>query len=104
MSDEPIDVGKPTQSAVPGSRKRVVLVDDDHDFVRIVTALLTQSGCDVVAFSEFETARNYLNTTTPDVIMSDVRLGAFNGLQLVLLVKLNHPETTAIVLTGFDDP
>jgi two-component system, NtrC family, response regulator GlrR len=104
MHDEPIDMENAGPSAAAGSRRRVVLVDDDPDFVRIVTTLLTQSGYEVVAFNQFEAARDHLMTSTPDVIMSDVRLGAFNGLQLVLLVKLNHPETTAVVLTGFDDP
>ena len=104
MHDVPTDGGNTGRKSAAGSRRRVVLVDDDPDFVRIVTTLLTQSGYEVQSFAQFEAARDYLLTSTPDVIMSDVRLGAFNGLQLVLLVKLNHPETTAIVLTGFDDP
>ena len=104
MHERPAGEVNTERNAAAGSRRRVVLVDDDPNFVRIVTTLLTQSGYEVTPFAQFEAARNYLLTSTPDVIMSDVRLGAFNGLQLVLLVKLNHPETTAIVLTGFDDP
>ena len=38
------------------------------------------------------------------MLISDVRLGAFNGLQLVVYAKLEHPDMIAIVLTGFDDP
>ena len=38
------------------------------------------------------------------MLISDVRLGAFNGLQLVVFAKLQHPDMIAIVLTGFDDP
>ena len=33
----------------------------------------------------------------------DVRLGEFNGLQLVILAKLTHPAVRALVMTGFDD-
>ena len=35
---------------------------------------------------------------------ASVRLGAFNGLQLVIQAKLDHPTVTAVVLTGFYDP
>src|SRR5439155_23034991 len=50
------------------------------------------------------TAKTYLAANKPDVLISDVRLGAFNGLQLIVFAKLQHPEMIAIVLTGYDDP
>ncbi len=38
-----------------------------------------------------------------DVLITDVRLGAFNGLQLVVRAKSISPDVVAVVLTGFDD-
>ena len=61
-------------------------------------------GTRCTPFSRFEEAKAYLSTVKPDVLISDVRLGAFNGLQLVVYAKLEHPDMIAIVLTGFDDP
>jgi DNA-binding response OmpR family regulator len=37
----------------------------------------------------------------PDLLILDVRLGAFNGLQLISTGRVGIP---AIVVTGFDDP
>jgi DNA-binding NtrC family response regulator len=84
--------------------KHVLIVDDDEAVLDMFTGLLRLAGHEVTSFSRFESAKAYLSVAKPDVLISDVRLGAFNGLQLVVFAKLEHPEMIAIVLTGFDDP
>ena len=82
----------------------VLLVDDDLTVLRMMTGWLTFAGHEVVPCTTFESAKRALATETPDLLVTDVRLGAFNGLQLVVLAKVDHPEMRAIVLTGYDDP
>jgi two-component system, NtrC family, response regulator GlrR len=84
--------------------KHVLIVDDDEAVLDMFTGILRLAGHEVTSFSRFESAKAYLSVAKPDVLISDVRLGAFNGLQLVVFAKLQHPEMIAIVLTGFDDP
>ena len=84
--------------------KHVLIVDDDEAVLDMFTGILRLVGHEVTSFSRFESAKAYLSVAKPDVLISDVRLGAFNGLQLVVFAKLQHPEMIAIVLTGFDDP
>ena len=86
------------------SPKTVLIVDDDEAMLRLITNWVGGAGHTVVSFGQFAEAKSYLATAKPDVIIADVRLGAFNGLQLVIQAKLDHPEITAIVLTGFYDP
>lgn len=81
----------------------VVLVDDDASLLSLMEGWMTRAGHQVTSFDRFDTAKNYLASTTPDALITDVRLGAFNGLQLVVLAKVDHPELIAIVLTGYDD-
>jgi DNA-binding NtrC family response regulator len=88
----------------PTTPKRVLVVDDDASMLRLITTWVASAGHDVVSFAQFGDAKSYLATEKPDVIIADVRLGAFNGLQLVIQAKLERPEITAIVLTGFYDP
>ncbi len=83
---------------------RVVIVDDNEPLLRAMERCVAGAGHHVVAFAEFESAKTYLASTRFDVLVTDVRLGAYNGLQLAIFAKLEHPETTAIVLSGFDDP
>lgn len=62
-----------------------------------------QHGLDIVACSTFEVGKRQLSEQAFDVLLTDVRLGAFNGLQLAVLVKDLRPATRVIVFSGFDD-
>jgi DNA-binding NtrC family response regulator len=84
--------------------KQVLVVDDDRAVLRVLEQWLTGAGYAVVACDGFEAARQHLAETPPDVLLTDVRLGAFNGLQLVILAKAQAPRTVAIAMSAFDDP
>jgi DNA-binding response OmpR family regulator len=40
----------------------------------------------------------------PDVVVADVRLGEYNGLQLAVQARALDPVPAIIVTSGFDDP
>ena len=40
----------------------------------------------------------------PDALVADVRLGDYNGLQLVHLMKQRNPSAVVIAISGIDDP
>ena len=84
--------------------KRVLIVDDDEALLQLLAGWVRAAGHEVVPFSSFETAKIYLATAQPDAMISDVRLGAFNGIQLIVFAKLQRPEMIAVVSTGYDDP
>src|SRR5213595_3040095 len=63
-----------------------------------------EAGQDVRAYSNFEEARRVLQTTRFDALITDVRLGAFNGLQLAVIGRDTYPDIRLIVFSGFDDP
>ena len=84
--------------------RRVLLVDDDGSLLRLVSQWLTHGGFSVVACDTFEAAKKQLVQSPPDILLTDLRLGAFNGLQLVILAKEQHPQTVSIVMSAFDDP
>lgn len=65
--------------------------------------MLASHGIPVVTFPSFETARQYVERNPPDVLITDVRLGAFNGLQLAIIVKSRRPDAKVLVISGFDD-
>jgi DNA-binding NtrC family response regulator len=83
---------------------RVVIVDDNIPLLEALGQLVERAGHDVMMFSGFLPAKKYLETARIDVLVTDVRLGAFNGLQLVMTAKKDYPETSAIVFSGFEDP
>ena len=68
------------------------------------TMAFTRAGCEVVPCRTFEEARERLLAETFDAMVADVRLGAFNGLQLAVIARDRDPKMKIIVFSGFDDP
>ena len=79
----------------------LLIVDDDVSLLSALSRYLADSGFRVASSSVFEDAKEHISTDCPDVVITDVRLGAFNGLQLIAMSPRPIP---AIVTTGFPDP
>jgi DNA-binding response OmpR family regulator len=79
---------------------RVLLVDDDAAYLHACTTVLTRDGHDVVPCGDFHEARRRLAQQTFDVLIADVRLGAYNGLHLITLAA---PWMIRIALTAVPD-
>jgi DNA-binding NtrC family response regulator len=84
--------------------QRVLIVDDDVSLLDAMDRALRDAGLDVTACSSFEDARLALRGRSFDALITDVRLGAFNGLQLAVMARDLHPHIRMIVFSGFDDP
>ena len=95
----------PAADSYPLAGRRVVVVDDDPPLLEAMSGVLQEAGCAVTAFDRFQDAKQHLTSSgPPDILITDVRLGAFNGLQLALKCKLEHPTMVTVVMTGYDDP
>jgi len=82
---------------------QVVIVDDDDLALGTLQRLVTFWGYDVVPFLTYEDARAFLTRRSPDALIVDVRLGSYNGLQLVHLARQTTPHLNVVVMSGFDD-
>jgi DNA-binding NtrC family response regulator len=82
----------------------LLIVDDDPAVLRSLGRYLADRGYGVVSCSTFEQARREIPLHRPDIVITDVRLGAFNGLQLAILARHVRPDGRVIVFSGFDDP
>jgi DNA-binding response OmpR family regulator len=80
---------------------KILLVDDDDSTRSFLSTVLMRAGFDVVAAADVPEGRKLLETARPDLLIADVRVGAFNGLQLIATCRRRIPT---IVLTGFTDP
>jgi CheY-like chemotaxis protein len=79
---------------------RVLIVEDDDAARAGLIRLVAGRGHEVFAAATFEDGKRLLRAHHPDVLITDVRLGAFNGLQLLL----SDPQHVhAIVLTAYSD-
>jgi DNA-binding NtrC family response regulator len=83
---------------------RILIVDDDTGLLDAMQRSLRDSVRTVVACDSFEKARQVLKDQSFDALITDVRLGAFNGLQLAVMARDMHPNMRLVVFSGFDDP
>ena len=81
---------------------RVLLVDTNRDSE--TERVLRSAGHFVTRAFGFEEAKRWLRFAPPDLLMTDVRLGAYNGLHLVIRARAEHPGMLAIVVDADHDP
>jgi hypothetical protein len=72
----------------------ILLVEPDSTWRALLAARLPAS---VDAHDRFETARDCLELVRYDLIVTNLRLGAHNGLHLVYVARLSRAATQAIV-------
>ena len=87
-----------------GRPHRVLLVDDEPALLDAMRQAFEGAGRDVVACRSFEEARSRLLSEDFDAMVTDVRLGAFNGIQLAVIARDRNRSMAIVVFSGFDDP
>jgi DNA-binding response OmpR family regulator len=83
---------------------RVLIIDDDPGYLSACATVLREDGHDVVASSDFNEGRQQLFAEEGrfEALLTDVRLGAYNGLHLIVLAA---PSVVAkIALSAVVDP
>jgi len=79
---------------------RILIVEDDRAARMGLQELLRQAGYDAIAAADFRDGRRALEHDAPDLLIADLRLEGFNGLQLL---HVNPRPIPTIVVTGFHD-
>jgi CheY-like chemotaxis protein len=85
----------------PATPPTLLIVDDDSATREGLARMLADAGYRVLTADSFDRAVDVLKTKSPDLLILDVRLGDFNGLQLIVVAPRPIP---AIVVTGYVDP
>jgi DNA-binding NtrC family response regulator len=85
-------------------QRSVLVVESDPSDLSSTVLLLQQAGYRVTAATAFDEAKQLIASESPDVLITGLRLGPYNGLHLVLRSRADHPEMAAIITTRFSDP
>ena len=79
---------------------RLLLVDDEERF-RITTArVLERRGFRVDAAANGEEALAYLEKTTPDLVLLDLKMDVMDGISALEHIRKKHGDLPVIILTG----
>lgn len=84
---------------------RVLLVDDDRMMHSIVTKLLQPWGLQVTCLSEPEQFWDVLIKTDPDLLLLDVEMPMFNGIELCRVVRQDakYGNLPILIVTAYSD-
>ena len=85
-------------------QRSVLVVDSDPEDLSSTVMLLEAAGYRVMSAAAFEEAKQMLASESPDLLITGLRLGCYNGLHLVLRSRVDHPEMVAIVTSDYHDP
>ena len=83
---------------------RILVLEDDEHTLDGIVELLREAGHNVTGASTYDAAKRLLAVGPYDLLITDVRLRAFNGLHLVMRSRADHPEMAVIIITGYDEP
>ncbi|KGQ63798.1 tetrathionate response regulatory protein TtrR [Gallibacterium anatis 7990] len=82
---------------------KVHILDDDETVVDAATFLLTQTGYDVVSWSNSKTFLEQVNPFEPGVVLLDMRMPYFDGRQVHKILKQKNSVLQVIIMTAFAD-
>ena len=82
----------------------IILVQSDPRSLRHTEALLSEQGFLVAAQSSFAQARHLLESVMPDLLIADLRLEHYNGLQLAIRSHLDRPDLPVVITSAVPDP
>ncbi|MGC9526046.1 MAG: response regulator [Limnospira sp.] len=88
------------------TRSRVMAIDDDPQILELLTTLLSPFGLQVETLSTPRKFWEALELSTPDLLILDVEMPHYNGIELCQVIR-NEPRwryLPILILTSYSDP
>ena len=81
--------------------KRVLVVDDEHLILKIISDILTKEGYEVKTAFNFDKAHELLKEYPFHVVLTDIRMPEKNGIDLLEKIRTFDSNMPVILMTGF---
>ena len=80
---------------------RILIVEDDESMRRITQVQLANAGYDVNVAADVPQALEILKRSAEDLVITDLNLPGPSGLDLLKMLRAEHPETTVVMVTAY---
>jgi two-component system, NtrC family, response regulator HydG len=79
----------------------VLIVDDSHDMLDVLGRYLGDHGFSVQTATDGKAAINAFQAHPIDVVLTDLRMKGFDGLDVLEAIKAADPEMAVVIMTAF---
>ena len=83
-------------------KKKIIVIDDDYDIVRLFEIILHDAGYDVMGFTSANELLSNFQTGIYDLLLVDIRMTEMNGFELVEKVRLKDSVIKVCFITSFE--
>ena len=82
-------------------KRRILVVDDETDICKALAFLLGREGYAVTTANSGEQAVEKLEEEHFDVVLTDLKMGKMDGMELLEKVRETAPDTSVVMMTAF---
>ncbi len=87
----------------PFSRLNVLVVDDDDDFLELVSTYLRDKGLRVTARRNANEALASLRDGDYNLVLCDVRMPGMSGMSFLTAARAMYPSIAILLMTAYED-
>src|SRR5215475_3863270 len=81
--------------------ERILILDDEPDIAKSWVRILESAGYQCTATTEPREALRVIESEHPDVLLTDLRMPAMDGIEMLRRAREIDPQMPVIMLTGF---
>jgi len=82
---------------------KILLIEDDIPFCKMLESFLTRKSYVVETAFTADEAKMKVHSDNFDLVITDLRLPDYDGIELMSEIKQVHPKTPVILMTGYSD-
>jgi two-component system response regulator HydG len=83
--------------------QRILVIDDDTDICLLLRRFLSKNGYEVAIANDGATGLTTLDNFSPDLVLTDFRLGDMDGVTILQKIKQGFPQVPVLIITGYSD-
>ncbi|MFC1576608.1 response regulator [Candidatus Omnitrophota bacterium] len=83
--------------------KKILVVDDEPEFLEVAKIRLTASGYDVITASDGREAINKIKKEKPDAVLLDIVMPEYGGLSVLKRIRRIDKNLPIFIMTAFSN-
>ena len=84
-----------------GKKEKILIVDDSDETIEVLKRNLQKEGYDVFYAYNVVDAIKILESTSIDLVLTDLKMPKVSGLDLIRHVRENYKDTEVMMITGY---